>query len=344
MSKKKVVHISESFGGGVAYIIQKIVESSIDKVEHTLLINERDSIGNLNILEQLGCKVIRFKNSTFSRLVQIRKLGKSDFDIIHAHSSFAGALSRLALPLNGSILYTPHCFSFERKDLNKIYRSFFYVAEQLLSLLGGNYIACGEREFELCSKMIGLRSINLLRNVANVECANTGKKFNFDTNKRIIAAAGRISPQKGIDFFLEFKNYCQNKNQANDVLFAWIGGGIPEIEKKLTDNGIIVTGFLNRSDCLASLTQAKLYLHVAEWEGYPVQLIEAAALGIPALVRKIPATQSIEGLVLAKDAYEMSCQANLDNNIGFTNSATINKLNSLELFKKQLSQCYSLGL
>jgi glycosyltransferase involved in cell wall biosynthesis len=49
-----------------------------------------------------------------------------------------------------------------------------------------------------------------------------------------------------------------------------------------------VTGWLPRGDALKVLADATLYLHSARWEGFPLMVAEAAAVGVPTLVRRLP--------------------------------------------------------
>jgi glycosyltransferase involved in cell wall biosynthesis len=57
----------------------------------------------------------------------------------------------------------------------------------------------------------------------------------------------------------------------------------------LADQGVEVTGWMSHDAASARLAQCDLYLHFAAWEGFPMTVIEAAAMGRPILLRAISA-------------------------------------------------------
>ena len=54
-----------------------------------------------------------------------------------------------------------------------------------------------------------------------------------------------------------------------------------------------MTGWLSRSQALGWLASADVYVHTAAWEGLPVSVLEAAALGLPIVARRIPALEPL---------------------------------------------------
>ena len=102
---------------------------------------------------------------------------------------------------------------------------------------------------------------------------------------------GRISPQKGPDFFRRAVELSQAS--ALPLRWIWIGGGAAADERALREAGAEVTGWVSRSEALGWLATADVYVHTAAWEGFPVSLLEAAALGLPIVARRIPALESL---------------------------------------------------
>ena len=90
---------------------------------------------------------------------------------------------------------------------------------------------------------------------------------------------------------------------ALPLKWIWIGGGEAADERALRETGAEVTGWLSRSQALGWLATADVYVHTAAWEGLPVSLLEAAALGLPIVARRIPALESL-GLPLLCDSPE----------------------------------------
>lgn len=96
-----------------------------------------------------------------------------------------------------------------------------------------------------------------------------------------MVVVGRISPQKDPDFLLNTLINLKLYPEGRNITLHWLGGGPPEMEKKLLDAGIEVSGMIPHTQLMQRLNDADLYLHTAAWEGMPLTLLEAAKLNIP---------------------------------------------------------------
>ncbi len=102
-----------------------------------------------------------------------------------------------------------------------------------------------------------------------------------------VLGAGRISAQKGPDFFAETMR--ELTSAAPEMKGRWLGGGQSDLESDLIGAGVDVTGWLTRSDVLRSLVGDHVYLHTAAWEGFPIAVLEAHAADLPIVARRISA-------------------------------------------------------
>jgi glycosyltransferase involved in cell wall biosynthesis len=113
----------------------------------------------------------------------------------------------------------------------------------------------------------------------------------------VVATCGRAVSQKGVDFFLDVVQAWSQREPteaARAVAWQWLGGGTPEAEERLRQAGVQVSGWLGQQDVVHRLRGVDVYLHTAEWEaGYPLALMEAAALELPLVVRCIPALEDL---------------------------------------------------
>ena len=285
----KVLHITESFGGGVGAAIIDYVDSS-PEVEHHLVYAER---ADAPIPES---HLSHFKTATAmpaghaQRVRAIRKHARTgSYDVIHAHSSFAGAYTRLALRKSKHfIVYTPHCYASERRDISPIKRNAFAAVERTLAINTSVFAACSVREAELSQWT--KRSITAF--VPNIpprlEEAAARPKVG---GKLKIVGAGRAAPQKDPSFFIDAIRLLRDQGIALEA--TWIGGD-DELRERAAIDGIEVTGWLERPDALARLSAADLYLHTAAWEGFPVAVLESLALNVPTVVRAIPAFDGVD--------------------------------------------------
>ncbi|WP_175420506.1 glycosyltransferase [Rhodococcus sp. SGAir0479] len=107
-----------------------------------------------------------------------------------------------------------------------------------------------------------------------------------------LVCVGRISRQKDPQFLAQAL-----QNVGSPVRCIWVGDGEAQLRQVLEDAGVYVTGWVTSREAHDHISSADLFVHSAEWEGAPMTLVDAAALGVPILVRGIP---HLDGLGFAK--------------------------------------------
>ena len=291
MSRIRVLHVVESFGGGVATALNSYIESlsGMDQeLEHHLIANIR--VGDYLPEGELGKFVtVRYlPKSHFRSILELRATIKElSPDVLHAHSSFAGLYARLSIRASAlPIIYTPHCYAFERKDIGISLRVFYIAAEYILSKNTTVVLACSQRERLIASTMNKKIENIYLPNVAR---AGRTDEVQVRSSRPLIAAVGRVSPQKDPDYFVQVIRLLR---RSVDVDAIWIGGGEIDTENRLRGEHIEVTGWLSKSASQTILQGATTYLHTASWEGFPMALLEANVLGLSIFARDIPGIPS----------------------------------------------------
>jgi glycosyltransferase involved in cell wall biosynthesis len=106
-----------------------------------------------------------------------------------------------------------------------------------------------------------------------------------------LATLGRIMPQKGPEYFRRL--VLLGRELDLPLCWIWVGGGEPAAEQALREAGVLVTGWSSRSAALGWLATADVYVHTAAWEGAPVSVLEAAALGLPIVARRSPSLAAL---------------------------------------------------
>ena len=105
-NKKKIVHVVESFGGGVYNFLVDLLNNTIDEFDITVIYALRPQTPDNFIIDfDKRIKFIHSKYMTRSiglndlkAFFEIKKLIKNESpDIVHCHSSKAGLLTRLAI-------------------------------------------------------------------------------------------------------------------------------------------------------------------------------------------------------------------------------------------------------
>lgn len=309
----RVLHVTESYGGGVLAAIRDYVVAT-PEVEHHLLFAAHDdaplgadALAGFASTQQLPRGHVAAIRATRAYARALKP------DIVHAHSSFAGAYTRLALRAAGDskkrprLAYTPHCYAFERRDLGGVARLAYRLIEYALARNTDVFAACSPREAKLSNWPLARAKVVVVPNVAPIERRTIDFTRLTDKRRLTVVGAGRIRPeaktQKAPLFFLAAVEATRSAGQEVDAV--WIGGGDTKIEQRLTDAGIRVTGWLDRAAVLDVLASSDVYLHSGAWEGFPIAVLEADALGIPQIVRAIPAFDCLDLPAVAATAADV---------------------------------------
>jgi glycosyltransferase involved in cell wall biosynthesis len=284
----------ESLGSGVATALEDYLRSTPEDV-HTVLAWRRRGAQTGDQLARLAADVLPLPPGRLAQLRAVRRWVEAlRPDIVHAHSSYAGLYVRL-LPrrLAGAVVYTPHGFSFERRDVLAPARGVFWLAEAALSLRGACVAAVGPREAELARRLPGRQPVVYVPNVIRlVEPVPPPTVPEAGEPPRLrLATLGRITPAKDPGFFRRLVQLGRERDLP--LAWMWVGGGEPAAEQALRDAGVQVTGWCPRPAALGWLATADVYVHTAAWEGAPVSVLEAAALGLPIVARRNPSLAAL---------------------------------------------------
>lgn len=278
-----VLHITESMGGGVASAIEQYVQSTPD-ISHSILRRIRGGADTGVAESRLFGRVLELPVSPLKSVSAIRRAVRDiQPSVIHCHSSWAGFFVRLAVsPRRFNVVYTPHCFAFERRDVGNVSRFLMRLAERLLARRATTVAGCSEYEMAT-ARALGARRVMFIPNRSGLVNQRT-KTLN---QRPLVAGVGRLGPQKDPAFFAATVAALREAEADFDVV--WIGGGSAESSKELSRVGVEVTGWITREETLERLAGADYYLHTAAWEGMPISLLEANSLGVACFVRIIPA-------------------------------------------------------
>lgn len=305
-----VLHIAESFGGGVAAAIHDYRRNAPAFTHHLLYSRRADAPLTSSALDGFATAE-ELPSGHTARVRTVRRISQRfDQAVLHAHSSFAGFYTRLALKSSQAkpIVYTPHCFAFERRDVPWPARAAFQLAEVLLAYNTDVFAACSQRELALARALSAKATSVFVPNVPphdvlalhGAEPDEASKK----PDRLTLAGSGRFGAQKDPRYFVSAVRAL--RESGLDVDAVWIGGGDDALLlDAMADAGIRVTGWLPREDGLLAMTQADVYLHTARWEGFPVGVLEVSALGIPAVVRRIPAFTGVHMPMQVTDPSEL---------------------------------------
>lgn len=206
-------------------------------------------------------------------------------DIVHAHSSKAGMLARLAAQCAGGVptVFTPHAFAFLA---DTSLRGLYLACERWAARRTSRVIAVSREEFDrACAGRHGLGMP-----AAHVRLIPNGiEKTALPPLTRqpppLVGFVGRMCRQKGPDLFVAVARILHAARP--DVRFMMVGDGPWRtwVEEHLRR--------WNLSDCVTLRTardEIEVGKYIAEmdalvmpsrWEGLPYTLLEAMSLGVP---------------------------------------------------------------
>lgn len=276
--RPKLLYFAESLGGGVFSFLVDISNELVEHFDIYLAYAVRRQLPD-NYKSHFDNRIHLIMVKNFSRSLnplrdlsaffEIKKIAKKiEPDIIHLHSSKAGALGRWAF--NGRkipMFYTPHGYSFLMADQSGLKRSIYKFIESFCSKRCCTTISCSEGEnketLKLSKRAVYVNNginIGSLQQLIDSIPAIGQHPFTVFT-------LGRVCYQKNPELFNEIA-----KNMP-DVKFVWIGDG--EMKEKLTSPNIEITGWLDRKDALTKALSADVFLLTSLWEGLPLSLLEA---------------------------------------------------------------------
>ncbi|CAN5255922.1 glycosyltransferase [soil metagenome] len=315
-----VLHVVESWGAGVRAATLQFVNST-PEVEHHLLrgiTRTEFSDEGESVFASVGGLP---RGAVGARRAIRRAVRNVQPDVVHAHSSNAGVFVRTAIRSTASrrIVYSPHCFAFERRDLSPFRRRLVLGIEKVLARNTDTLAACSPGEARTAESMAARRVVTVPNTARIPALAMLERRHHLR-----VVGMGRIGAQKDPDFFRAAVAELQILNPL--VTARWIGDGDDHgARHRLEMAGIHTTGWLPSFDTHRTLGASGVYLHTARWEGFPLSILEAIELGIPVIARDVPtlngaiATPGITTPVQMADAAdrlveggEEARQANLD--------------------------------
>lgn len=285
----RVLHVIESYGAGTASAAAQHARATPD-LEHHLLRRLRPDEDHADDGEgRLYATVADLAPGTLGAIASVRRRVRYlRPHVIHAHSSYGGAFTRLAVTRRGRrIVYTPHCFAMERADVSPLLRRGFTATERLLGLNTDVFAACSQRETELAQALAPRRRSIWVPNVCEVTLAHVPPGAG---ERHDLVAAGRVTAQRDPAFFRSVVEEVRRRGAATAL---WIGDGEAQEVARLRASGVTVTGWLPRSQALGLLAGAGVYVHTAAWDGAPMTILEAAALLRPVVARRSAALADV---------------------------------------------------
>jgi glycosyltransferase involved in cell wall biosynthesis len=209
-------------------------------------------------------------------------------DVIHLHSSFAGALGSLCL--HGTpLVYTPHGYAFGRSSDSRAARAVYRLAERFIARRC-TVAAVSEAEAALARTVLGAPRVSVVRNGIPDLDAGSDPRPPAERDGVLVVGSGRVGPARRP---AESARILAAVRDVADV--RWIGDAPGDEAAPLHAAGVPVTGWLEHADALAELGRATVLLHYSAWDGAPLAVLEAIARDVVVVASDIPPNRELLG-------------------------------------------------
>jgi glycosyltransferase involved in cell wall biosynthesis len=308
----KILHVAATTTGGIGLLLLYLAKH-IDKKKFDVTV----AFGPGYILDKEFFKerITVYTISTSRKIApfsivkgffQIYRLIKEKrFDIVHSHTSVGGLIGRVAGKLAGVpvVIWSIHGFA-SHEGQNRFKKYIFLLIEKVLDKFTDHYVAVSEalKKEGIQNRILTSNKVTVIHN--GIELRNYNKNFNviqkkkelgIEMSRTIIGTVTRFEPQKAIHDFLVAVSYVKKIYPDIKVVIAGDGPLRREIEKlindlKLNDN-ITLLGW--RNDVPEILAVLDIFCQSSLWEGCPMVLLEAMAVGKPIIATNVGGVKEI---------------------------------------------------
>lgn len=207
-------------------------------------------------------------------------------DVIHAHSSKAGAVVRLERILNPGIpvVYTPHLYSFASDFAHGVERFAYRGVERVLARLASRVVCVCEAEARLARTVGPASRVRVVYN--GVRVAGRGavdpRMQELSQAGPVICAMAMLQRRKGLETLIDAVPEVIASHPAVQIAIWGDGPSLDALRTQALKLGVAdVVHFLGLcSEPIAALRGAEVFVHPALAEAFPYVILEAMSVGL----------------------------------------------------------------
>ena len=328
----RVVHVAQTIAGGIATIFEEMApyQTAAFGQENVTFVVPEGSETHLPGIDR--SQIVTFAATTrspaallaFGRsaTAAIRRLNP---DIVHLHSSFAGALVRTLLPGRSGrprIIYCPHGWAFGI-ECAPFKQRLYAAIERRLARHSDLIIVNSESEHALALKFgLPRDKIQLVNNgVAWRPPVNRGE----GGGKLRVAFIGRHDRQKGLDLLLD----AIDRFPLPNVEFHVVGASVLERNSSSSSgnrSNVKFHGWVDRAAIDELLSQMDALVMPSRWEAFGLVAVEAMRAGVPVLASNRGALPEIVGHGVGGYIFDLDDPSALGRLLSSLDRPALNKL------------------
>jgi len=299
----RVINILHVIGGldvGGAEVLLRHICGHINKSRYKITVC---SLGNKGLIgreiEQLGIPVIGLGTSgrAYDLRVTRQLLGLIKAfhpDVIHCHMFKANFHGRVAgVGAGVPVIIATEQNRYEGKRKVDIW------ADRLLAQVSSKIIACSEsvKQFTAQQEGIPLERFVVIHNGINTSDFFTNgkdgdqarKELGFEKNALVIGTVGRLVEQKGHRYLVDAMRQILQAFPMTRALIVGEGDLRQKLEEQVASMGL--SGYVkfagSRRDIPRLLSAMNVFAFPSLWEGLPIALMEAMAIGLPVVASDV---------------------------------------------------------
>jgi glycosyltransferase involved in cell wall biosynthesis len=247
----------------------------------------------IRLIEVPMQREISFWHDGIAFLRILRVLWEGHYDVVHAHSSKAGFLTRIAAWLLRvkHILYSPHAFAFQFTP-NTAGGMLYRCLERFAGLFH-HHLVCvseGERSVALQYRISPLEKIVVIPNAISVDEISAlqnpesiSQLLGIADDVPVVGMVAHFRPQKGYSHFINAIPKIVMQHPATRFLIVGDGPLLGEVREQIRSQGleknVILAGYQSHPPDFYQIMD--IFVLSSLWEGMPYVLLEALAMGLP---------------------------------------------------------------
>lgn len=237
----------------------------------------------------------------------------NSFDIIHCHDWLTYKAGIIAKKVSGKpLVIHAHATEFDRsgQNVNKyvydIEKQGMDAADKIITVSNYTRKIVIERYHQNPSKVI-----TVYNGVTHSD--KNYKHQNNAFNKKIVTFLGRVTFQKGPDYFVEAADKVLKKDK--DIVFVLAGSGdmlnrmVALVAKKHISKNFFFTGFLNSSEVEKMFEMSDVYVMPSVSEPFGISPLEAMREGVPTIISKQSGVSEIVSYAIKVDFWDIDAMA-----------------------------------
>lgn len=217
----------------------------------------------------------------------IRKIIKKEKpDVVHSHYYSNNGIYLKQAYLEGVPVRISHCHQANPNGLSLGKRIAKRISKRMVSKYATHKFACSNAArnfFYGDDGEVIYNAVDYSHFRVNQSRSELIKKYKLDEEKKYFLFVGRFSKQKNIDFLLQI---CKESKEKKDIAFLLVGYGKlqEQIENYIKVNALDNVSILPPHSNIAELLSVSCaFLLPSLYEGLPITLIEAQAIGVRCL-------------------------------------------------------------